>query len=309
MLRHLIVLSFAAVAVAATGARAQDACDPATFQNTCDAASASSVDVCQDPEQDGTGVTATVDCSTEAAGAICSDGPDCDGPGCADITGKTCASPVGGACLGFSQLLQGGNPDAFGALLCEGDGTCKTDSTGDNCVAHEGGTCADGAADAGSCQGSVLSFCIPFQATSGTLVFASNIEIDCALLSFDGTNPAVCGVQTCQCDAQCGTGGTCTGGQCAGGTFCVNPNPDPADCAGGEGEGEGEGEGDGGDACQADSDCGRDRVCTDGQCVAADDGGGENPPLCGNLGTAGTVQVAAFGLVLGLVPMFRRRRR
>jgi hypothetical protein len=339
MLRHLGIIS--AFVLAASGAYAQTtptACDPATFVPACDtgATTSTELDVCQGATctsanasttctatgdtcdtQAGTcthtGTVTPVDCTTFAAGAACGDPPGCDGSGCAQLdppNAKTCVAQVGGTCDGLSPDITGDTQKAqlIGLVLCAADATCLTTVTGTNppaatdaCVAHTGAACT-ATGDAASCEGTVLSICL--QDSGHTVAIKSNLAIDCASIA------TTCGPQPCACDAQCNSDSTgtnkCVNGTCDFGATCITPTAQLATCGTGEGEGEGEGAGTGG--CNQDTECGQDQVCDNGTCKAATTPP-EQKPSCSDTGAGTAAPLAGLVAIIGLVPMFRRRRR
>jgi MYXO-CTERM domain-containing protein len=283
---------FAAVFVpSASFAATGDTCNADTFETTCN--DDGTLQLCDNFTTQGTSVEAELSCA-EAFGLAGT--PSCGTPvGCVGSCDEfdsdaVCLSPIGSGCIGLSPQINGSTTDddfAF-AVQCEGDATCQVgvNAAGtdieDTCVAHMGPACTAGGEGA-SCVGDSLVLCLGDAA--GTFALTSNVAVDCTL--FDAT----CGEQACECDAQCGTGGTCTNGTCEGGVTCAF-TPDAADCtSGGEGEGEGEGEDDNGTGT------GR-----------RDDEAEEEPAaLCSTTGTMD----ASFGfalLGLGLVAVRRRRR-
>jgi hypothetical protein len=323
MLRHLVVVSAFSL-LAGTSAFAQatvgSSCTVSgtgAFLPVCDATTAAKLDVCQPATQGATtGTVTAVDCTTFAAGAACGDPPGCNGSGCAaiDPTGaKTCvqSNVTGGACDGLAPDI---NQDTtkqqtIGLVLCSGDASCvttvnpqATPPATDACAAHVGAACTAGA-DAASCTGTTLSICL--EDSGKTAAIASNLVLDCATLGGGST----CATQQCQCDTQCSSDGSskCVNGTCDFGVTCTTPVAQlPACGTGGEGEGEGEGEGAAGH-CAQDRDCGQDQVCDNGTCKASTTPP-ENKPTCSDTGVGGAAPLAGLVAIIGLVPMFRRRR-
>jgi MYXO-CTERM domain-containing protein len=226
------LLAITVLSVWAGDAFAQVTCDPATFEASCNADG--TIKVCDDVTNAAAPVEDDLSC-TEAFG-VANDGACAATFGCVGNCppdALTCEVPLDGNCVGFGPLTDQdpNNNDAAGTVMCQGDATCKLNNDGtDTCVAHIGPACTVGAES--TCVGDTAVICLGDSAN--TFVLTSNIAIDCTL--FDTT----CGATPCECDEQCGDGGTCTNGTCDGGDFCIFPSD--VTCPVGEGEGEGEGE-------------------------------------------------------------------
>ena len=294
-MRFCTVLLFAFSSVAARAA-VGDSCNLVTFVTSCDATTPTSADECVNLQNSASldgGTVQVVNCDAVAPGSTCGASPSCDGSGCASLGTEMCVAQDGGRCAGFGVFFDNDpNNDALvGAVLCAGDDSCQFDGTHDVCVPHVGPACT-AAGDNAFCVGGALSICVQNPDHSSAL--ASNVVFDC------GQFGSTCGPQTCECDAQCGTGNVCDGGVCSFGVTCSGP-PDPSACnpapppppppqcvvdsdcgrdqvcsggtclkigpGEGEGEGAGEGEGEGASACRVDGDCAGDKVCdVDGLC-------------------------------------------
>jgi hypothetical protein len=218
------------------GDAAAQTCDPATFEPSCN--SDGSIQVCDDETNAAAPVEDSLTCTAAfgiANDAVCVAAMGCTGD-CADV-GLGCEAPVGGNCVGFGVLTDQdrANNELAGSVLCSGDATCQLNADGtDTCVARVGPQCTPTAE--ATCVGNIVTLCLANEA--GTFALTSNIAIDCSL--FDTT----CGDTPCECDEQCGDGGTCTNGICDTGKFCVFPSD--VTCPTGEGEGEGEDDDNGG---------------------------------------------------------------
>jgi hypothetical protein len=318
MLRSFVVVSaFTLLGATHAFAALGDTCTVSgtgAFVSVCDTADAAKLDVCQPASQGATtGTITAVDCTQFAAGSACGDPPGCDGSGCANIApagSKTCVAQIGGACDGLAPDINQDQQAAqlIGLVLCAADASCETTvnqqatpPATDACVAHVGPACT-AAGDAAACTGTILSICL--QDSGHTAAIASNLVIDCA--SLGGT----CGTQACQCDTQCSSDGSskCVNGTCDFGVTCPTPAAQLPSCTG-EGEGEGAGgEGEGAGGCAQDRDCGQDQVCDNGTCKASTTPP-ENKPACSDTGVGGAAPLAGLVAIVGLVPMFRRRRR
>jgi len=225
-----LLLALAVTSIWSANASAQTACDPATFTASCNADG--TVKLCDNVTDPAAPVESDLSCSD--AFGVPNDGScvatfGCTGAGC-PTDSLTCEVPVGGNCIGFGVLTnQDPNDDNLaGAVMCQGDATCSLNADGtDTCVDHIGPACTVGAES--SCVGDTAVLCLGD--AEDTFVLTSNIAIDCTLF---GTT---CGATPCECDEQCGDGGTCTNGTCDGGDFCIFPSDV---VCGGEGEGEGE---------------------------------------------------------------------
>jgi MYXO-CTERM domain-containing protein len=311
MLRNVLVLSV--VALAANASWAQEACVPEEFELTC--VNATTVEFCSAATQQ----TATADCTfpDQATGTAIVPGGTCgnfpcgntEGDGCTafGLDGVTCVAGAGDPCVGISPLLDNdpANDNETLGLPC-GNQACVIGANAQNQLTE---TCVGGipaCTDFGvSCIGNTLSICLfglseddndngvidPGEDEDGdgqvdSLIITQPTGIDCAALGGTCSNTATDGPLH-------GLFGAGAAGQ---------PIPDCILPAEGEGEGEGEGEAD----CTENSQCGRDRVCRNGVCVAANDDDDEDPPSCANANAT----VAPLGAMLVLLaPLVRRRRR
>jgi MYXO-CTERM domain-containing protein len=226
-----LFLAFAVISIWSANASAQP-CDPMAFEASCNADG--TVKVCDNVTTPNAPVQDDLSCA-ELFGypneGVCAPTFGCTGSGC-PADSLTCEAPLGGDCIGFGPLTNDvpADNELAGALLCQGDASCKLNQDGtDTCVPRIGPACAVG--DEATCVGNTVVLCVGD--TNETFVLTSNIAVDCTL--FDTT----CGPAPCECDEQCGEGGTCTNGTCEGAPFCVFES-DVTCPTGGEGEGEGE---------------------------------------------------------------------
>lgn len=277
------VLTSATASFAATG----DPCVVADFDPSCNGDG--TIQLCDAQTAPNAPVEAAFTCADAlGTGDSCTTTPGCDGD-CADL-GIFCESAIGGGCIGLGVLFTEDqtDDDFIGTVGCEDGATCSVGvvdgAAVDSCVAHIGPQCTAGG-EASSCTGTVWTTCLGDQA--GTFALTTNLALDCSII---GTT---CGQQPCECDAQCGSSGTCANGFCDTGVGCVTDAADLPACGttGGEGEGEAGGEGEG----------------EDGTGGGRRDEEPEEEPASGcasaNLGGA-----SFAGLMLALVAVRRRRR-
>ena len=170
--------------------RAQDACDPATFDRTCNGAV---LTLC------GTAnTTETVDCAndlfTTPQNVTCGF-EGCVGAPCADFE-ETCVGPPGGTCVGYSPIIFDNAADAF-FPLCQDGNSCVTSIdpqqlvVSDTCVPQVGADCAVGEQHKG-CVDNVATVCV-----GGTgFAVADALGVDCssygATCVTDGTGAPFC---------------------------------------------------------------------------------------------------------------------
>jgi uncharacterized membrane protein YgcG len=249
------LLAAAAVLVPAGTSYAQDACDAATFEQTCP--SATEVQFCN-----AQAVTETFDCAQ--VGAECGE-RGCTGPSalCTDgVLSNDCVAPLGGACFGAAALLNEDTTDdqqAFG-LGCTGDNTCVTGLNADGtaleetCTARVGPACTAGA-DL-ECVDNMLVICRSFVENEGdtepSLALTANFAWDCTPFGAtcnpnfafdDGTTGPNCefpDVGEGEGEGEGGGGGGGGGGGDTGGGGGDTGGGDGTGNTGGEGEGEGD---------------------------------------------------------------------
>ena len=303
-----MALAMTLAATTAGGARAQDACAPAAFANTCTGAVlqfCSTTDPAGNPRPSP--VTASFDCTApdangqpRAPNASCGpvDCQDQSGDGCAvfRLDEPGCLGGTGDPCIGAGPLFDGNtaNDASFAALLCaDPTEACVADGQGETCQPGFQ-ACADVGAE---CFGNVLVLCIAgaSEDTDGDGAIDAN-EVD---LDGDGVIDSALLVPptAIDCSTGFGTAGTCDAAATAGPLHEITglQGQALADCNLPQettGEGEGEGQAPGGTQPSA-------PACGAG--LAA--GLGPAGPRSG-LGPAGPVAALALVLVLA-----RRRPR
>jgi hypothetical protein len=281
----------ASAAFAATG----DECDPEAFAPRCN--EDGSFQVCDGREE--TPVEASLSC-TDQLGPAAEDA-SCAELGCVgacDNVPPSCLADVGEKCVGFTVFFnEDENDDGdAGSVLCAGDATCsvvvENNAPVDRCVAHLGDACTT--TGGAACAGNIYNVC--FADEAGTIGLTSNIAVDCTLL---GTT---CGRQNCECDAQCGEGGSCDGGFCDTGVTCVVELDQlpacPANGGGGDDDGDSPNADDSEDVGSDDDDNNRDDEAE----------AGPSRTINCNLNSFGAAMPTFGTLAIALLALRRRRR-